>query len=435
VGFHAYVGTQANVTAVQVTEWDEPQAVIGSYLHRYAYPQWYEDHQKRKRRLEHASTISSSDQAQCVQLRGEYLYVAEGKGGMRVYDVASVGNKGFSQKLISAPFSPLGHDTHIPSKNATCVVLPTTQPVHPARNQGDLMRVANLEQPFAPIYNYAVITDAEEGLILTDINTMADGEFRNNFLKRAVTWNPGGVLNGARHLALGGNYAYVATPNALVVVDLSDPLHPVVAANLPMNDLRSVALQFRYLFAVDGSGLQVIDVTQPTKPRIVNGARVPLADGHKLFVARTFAYVAAGSAGLAIIDVEKPEKPKLYQMFNDGVRDARDVIVATTNASLFAYVADGKEGLKVIQLTSPESQPRFYGFSPDPKPELIARYRTAAPALSLSRPLERDRAVDETGGQVAVFGRRGSRPFSISEMHRLYLNEKGEPWFVEDELK
>jgi hypothetical protein len=263
---------------------------------------------------------------------------------------------------------------------------------------------------------------------------MADGEFRNNFLKRALTWNPGGVLNGARHIALGGYYAYIATPNALVIVDLSDPLHPVVAANLPMNDLRSVALQFRYLFAVDGSGLQVIDVTQPRKPRIVNGARVPLADGHKLFVARTFAYVAAGKAGLAIIDVEKPEKPKLYQTFNEGLVDARDVIVATTNASLYAYVADGKGGLKVIQLTSPESQPRFYGFSPDPKPELIARYRTDAPALSLSRPLERDRAVDETGGQVAVFGRRGSRPFNVSEMHGLYLNEKGEPWFVEDDV-
>ena len=436
LGFHAFVGTQDNVTAVQVTEWEEPQAVIGSYLHRYAYPKWFEDHQKRKRRLENAAE-KSAGVAQCLQLRGEYLYVAEGKEGMRVYDVASIGNKGISQKIISAPFSPFGHDTYISSKNATCVVLPTTQPVHPPRNEGELMRVTNAEQPFAPIYNYAVITDAEEGLILTDINTMADGEFRNNFLKRAVTWNPGGLLKGARHIAVGGNYAYIATPTALVVVDLSDPLHPVSLGTLPMSDLRSVALQFRYLFAVDASGLQVIDVTQPRKPKLLPQARVPLDDGHKLFVARTFAYVAAGKQGLAIIDVEKPEKPKLYSMYNAGgaIADARDVVVATTNASLFAYVADGKGGLKVIQLTSPESQPRLYGFSPDPKPELIARYPTSAPALSLSRPLERDRAVDETGGQVAVFGRRGARPFTVSEMHQLYLDEKGEPWFVEDELK
>ena len=434
LGFHAFVGGQGSVSAVQVTEWEEPQAVIGSYLHRYAYPKWYEDHEKRGKRLTTASD-KSGGVTQCLQLRGEYLYVAEGSKGMRVYDVASIGNKGVSQKIISAPFSPFGQDTNIPSKNATCVVLPTTQPVHPDRNNGELMRVNNLEQPFAPIYNYALITDAEEGLILTDINTMADGEFRNNFLKRAVTWNPGGVLNGARHLAVGGNYAYIATPKQLVVVDLSEPLKPVVAATLPMNDLRSVALQFRYLFAVDAGGLNVIDVTHPAKPKLVAGARVPLEDGHKLFLARTFAYVAAGKAGLAIIDIERAEKPKLYATFNaDGkIADARDVVVATTNASLFAYVADGKAGLKVIQLTSPESQPRFYGFSPDPKPELIAWYATRDPALSLSRPLERDRAVDETGGQVAVFGRRGSRPFNLVEMHSLYLDDKGDPWFVDDD--
>jgi len=378
--------------------------------------------------------VKSSGVAQCLQLRGEYLYVAEGDRGMRVYDVASIANKGVSQKIISAPFSPMGQDTAIASKNATCVVLPTTQPVHPPRNEGELMRVKNAEQPFASIYNYAVITDAEEGLILTDVNTLADGEFRNNFLERAVTWNPGGVLKGARHIALGGNYAYVATPTQLVIVDLKDPLHPELAATLPMTDLRSVALQFRYLFAVDAAGLVVIDVTHPTQPKLVPKARVPLAQGHKLFVARTFAYVAAGAQGLAIVDVERPEQPKLYAAFNGNgsIKDARDVVVATTNASLFAYVADGAGGLKVIQLTSPESQPRLYGFSPDPQPELIATYPTSDPALSLSRPLERDRAVDETGGQVAVFGRRGARPFTVPEMQGLYLDSKGEPWFVED---
>src|SRR5206468_7372661 len=38
VGYNAWVGEERRVTAVQVTEWEEPQAVIGSYLHKYAYP-------------------------------------------------------------------------------------------------------------------------------------------------------------------------------------------------------------------------------------------------------------------------------------------------------------------------------------------------------------------------------------------------------------
>ena len=109
------------------------------------------------------------------------------------------------------------------------------------------------------------------------------------------------------------------------------------------------------------------------------------------------------------------------------------VIVGTTNASLFAYLADGEAGIRVVQLTSPDSQPNFYGFSPEPRPELIATYKTSSAALSLSKGLDRDRGVDETGGQIAVFGRKGSRPLTLDEMHKLYLDAEGNPWYVEDE--
>ena len=161
---------------------------------------------------------------------------------------------------------------------------------------------------------------------------------------------------------------------------------------------------------------------------------IPLLDASRLYVARTYAYVAAGSEGLVIVDVEKAEHPRVVAKYTAGGRliDARDVIVGTTNASLFAYVADGANGLKVIQLTSPESQPRFYGFSPEPRPELIAWSETDGEARALSRPLERDRAVDETGHQISVFGRVGSRPFNRTEMERLYLEKNGEVWTVED---
>jgi hypothetical protein len=120
----------------------------------------------------------------------------------------------------------------------------------------------------------------------------------------------------------------------------------------------------------------------------------------------------------------------------DGnLNDARDVIVGSTNASLFAYVADGANGLKVLQLTSPEIQPKFYGFSPEPRPTLIAWRPTPTPALALSKGLDRDRAVDETGGQIAVFGRIGSRPFTWDEMKRFYQRPDGSVWTVTDDVR
>ncbi len=433
VGYNAWVGSDGAIDAIRVTEWEEPQAVIGSYLHKYAYPDWYKQHQDRELKLPDAKSHASGT-AGCLQLRGEYLYVAEGSKGMRAYDVASVANKGFSEGIITAPFSSLGHDTHIASQNATCVVLPTTQPVAPDRNQGDLMRKSNQEQPMHPIYNYAFITDSVEGLIATNIDTLANGEPRDNFLTRALTWNEGGVLKGARHLAIAGTWFYIAADAGLVILDMSDPLKPRHVKTLALNDVRASQQQFRYLFVTTKEGLQVVDVTHPEQAFVLENATLPLRDAHKLHLARTYAYVADGADGLAIIDITQAEHPKLYEMFNANgkLNDARDVIVGSTNASLFAYVADGKNGLKVIQLLSPESQPKFYGFSPDPKPQLIAWYPTTKPALSLSRGLERDRGVDETGNQIAIFGRIGSRPFTLQEMQHLYLRPDGTPWYVSD---
>jgi hypothetical protein len=433
VGLNTYVGGDGAVSAIKVTEWEEPQAVIGSYLHKYAYPDWYAQHQRNGQRLRRAAQHGAGT-ARCIQLRGEYLYVAEGPRGMRVYDVASIDNKGVSQRLITAPASPLGQDTHIASVNATCVALPTNQPVDPPRSRTREMQEHNLEQPMHPLYDYAYITDAKEGLILTNVDTLSDREPRNNFLKRALTWNPGGILNGARHITIGGSVLYVTTPTALVVISVEKPLEPKLLATVALSDPRASALQFRYLFVTDAQGLETIDVTHPEKAQRVANNVIPMADAQRVYVARTYAYVAAGAEGLVIVDASVPTALRLYMRFdaNGRMRDARDVIVASTNASLFGYVADGRAGLKVLQLTSPESQPNFYGFSPEPCPQLIAYYPTARPALSLSKGLDRDRAVDETGHQIAVFGRRGSRPLALEQMQRMYLDEAGKPWVVRD---
>jgi hypothetical protein len=176
---------------------------------------------------------------------------------------------------------------------------------------------------------------------------------------------------------------------------------------------------------VDREGLKVLDVTNLDQPKIVPGATVPLEDARGLYVARTYAYVAAGKQGLAIVNVEQPEHPKVDQMFtaNGELNDANDVKLGMVSSSLFAYVADGKNGLRVVQLFSPTDNPGFAGFSPKPTPKLIARYRTRGPALAISKGIDRDRAVDESGNQLAVFGRRGARPFNHEEMQRMFLRD------------
>jgi hypothetical protein len=433
MGKYAYVGVgKDGFEAVQVTEQDEPQAVIGSYLHKLAYPDYYKKHLFKGRKLETAYHHGGTN-IQSLQLRGEYLYTANGEDGFRVYDVANVDNKGFSERVISAPVSPLGQDTQVQTKYATAVALPTNMPIDTKREP----RPENQEQwPIHPLYSYAYITDKYEGLILVDVMTLVDGNPRNNFLKRALTFNPRGVLNGATNLTIAGNYVYIACDAGLVMVSVADPLKPRVVGGIGAPKIkkpRAVAVQFRYAFVCDAEGVKVVDITFPEKPKLVNNSFVPLKEANNIYVARTYAYVAAGAQGLVIIDAENPEALKIEQIYTakSQINDARDVKVAATNASVFAYLADGKNGLRVIQLTSPEN-PNYLGFSPRPTPRLIATHKTHGEALAISKGLDRDRAVDESGNQVSVFGRLGSRPLTLSEQQKLYLRD-GKIWTVSDD--
>ena len=154
-----------------------------------------------------------------------------------------------------------------------------------------------------------------------------------------------------------------------------------------------------------------------------------------IYLARTYAYVAAGKQGLVILDIERPAEPQIDQVFNANgcIDDLNDVKLGITYVSEFAYLADGKNGLRVVQLTSPET-PGNQGFSPRPTPTLIAGFPlpSGGHALTISKGLDRDRAVDESGNQIAVFGRVGAGPLTLEEQRRMYLHN-GVPWKVSDD--
>lgn len=484
IGRFAWVAeADHGLEAIAVTERDEPQAVIGSTLHQLAYPDNFQRHAKeRNGRLveahSHHGTVLD------VQVRGEYAYAACGPEGFIAYDIANIGNKGFSERIVTAPVSPLGQRLYVKTKYATSVCSPSTLAIDPTRarleidqklsdgsvrktrpNEEDLVTEIGdpsqrkADRPIHPLYAYLYVTDREEGLVVIGnradspngpgVSTLLDGNPENNFLERAATFNPSGLLRGARHMALHGAIAYVCCDAGIVLVDLDDPTHPKLVAggdNKPIVlggpeivQPRKLAFQFRYGFVCDAEGLKVLDVTNPRAPRVVKDAgsrpvSIPLADARDIYVCRTYGYIAAGKDGLVIVDLERPELPKRMSYPRDialdyngaaGIDDATAVRVGMTNTSLFAYVADGRNGLKVLQLTSPEYSATFGGFSPKPEPRLVAWYKTAGPAVALSKGLDRDRAVDEAGNQLAVFGRKGARPFTLAEMQKLYLRGEG----------
>jgi hypothetical protein len=443
MGRYIYVATgDKGFEAIAVAEHDEPEAIYGSDLQRIAYPDDFKKFVAQDRQL--SSVAEHTGNVLDIQARGEYAYAVTGKGGLRIYDIANIDNKGFSQKVSTAPVSPLGQRFYLPTKDAVAVASPTTLGVDPLRTR----LAENEEQPIHLLYGFLYVADREEGLVVVGnpdlkskspgVGTLLDGNPSNNFLTRALAFNPNGALTGARRVTIAGTFAYVLTDKALVVVDMDNPLAPKITATIGaplVNDPRALAIQFRYAFVVDRDGLKVLDVTDLAHPQPVPGALVHFEDARNIYVARTYAYVSAGKQGLAIVDVERPTTPKLDQFFTGGgqLNDVNDVKIGMVAGSAFAFVADGKNGLRVLQIISPWDDPaHFSGFSPRPTPKLIATGRTRGPALAISKGVDRDRAVDESGNQLAVFGRRGARPLNQAEMQRLYVRN-GQLYTVTDE--
>src|SRR5258706_13797594 len=172
--------------------------------------------------------------------------------------------------------------------------------------------------------------------------------------------------------------------------------------------------------------MKVLDVTDLAHPNRVAMGKIALPDARNIYVARTYAYIAAGANGLGIIDVENPEAPRIDQVFNanNAMHEVNDVKIGMVAGSAFAFVADGHNGLRILQIVSPWDDPaHFSGFSPRPTPKLIATAKTKGPALAISKGIDRDRAADESGNQISVFGRRGARPLNMAESQALYLRD------------
>src|SRR4029077_12450865 len=162
MGRYVFVATgKRGFEAVAVAEHDEPPAVLGSDFQKISYPEDYTAHLRNQGELKEAYRHPGSEVLD-VQTRGEYLYAAMGKAGLRIFDVANIDNKDISERMLTAPVSPLGQRFYLPTRYATAVATPTTLGVDPLRSH----RKENEEQAIHLMYGFLYVADKYEGLVI-----------------------------------------------------------------------------------------------------------------------------------------------------------------------------------------------------------------------------------------------------------------------------
>lgn len=152
------------------------------------------------------------------------------------------------------------------------------------------------------------------------------------------------TIQGADHVILSGEYAYISSWSGMSVVNVANPNSPVETHYiLSGQSVGGLQIQGDYLYAAMTNSLRIYNVSNPAQLTFIGeyaGTQIWDVD-----VAGDYAFVATFSSnpGLHIVDVSTPSSPSLIRSLNT-CSGARRVNVGQD----FAYVADG--GCRIINM-------------------------------------------------------------------------------------
>lgn len=234
-----------------------------------------------------------------IFIAGEYAYVANDDGGLRIVD-------------ISVPPDPV--------------------------EIGSL--TGSMARGVAVADNHAYVADGFGSLLVIDVSTPTAPAY-------VTAWGIPGDTD-AMDVAVAESYAYIAGwSSGLLIVDVSTPGNPTLVGSCSTSaEATEVMVVGDYAYVgTSTAGLRIVDISTPSNP-----LEVGFWDGgvRGIDVSGSYAYVAADS--LYVLDISTPSSPVEVGSF--GSLEARSR--AVTVVGDYAYLADQKDGLRIVDISIPD---------------------------------------------------------------------------------
>ncbi len=193
--------------------------------------------------------------------------------------------------------------------------------------------------------NILYVADWFSGLHLYDISNPRQLRYLSNY------HTPG----SSKGVALLGNYALVGDDDrGLQIINIEDPYHPRWTAELPPKAMARLGLAYTMklvgatLYLADHrGGFHIIDLSDIKHPQRLGGYDTP-GKAWDIDVVDDVAFVADDRAGLLIFDVSDSSSPKPFAQFNPG---GQAEAVALQDGR--AYVAFFDKGLYTLDVRNP----------------------------------------------------------------------------------
>jgi len=247
-----------------------------------------------------------------LDIKGDYVYVANDQGGLQVVDVA----KPESIFVVGSYFSQVNVQGIAVRDSFAYLALAAGPP-----NYGGLV-IVNIQNPSDPVF---VSQD-------------------NSFYAYNISAPAGDT-----------QYVYIAARYWFIVEDVSWPQYPSYARHIATpGNVRDLEIVDSLAFlAAEQIGLLIYNLNHPDSTVLVGEIDTP-SNTRSVFILNGYAYIADGDDGLVIVDARDSENPVQAGQY-DTPGYAQGVYVQDG----LAYVADGSEGLQIIDVSDPANPARY----------------------------------------------------------------------------
>jgi hypothetical protein len=340
------------------------------------------------------------DQIQSLYLSDNYLFLANGPGGVVIFDArqpwhpVKVGHFDMELPYSASKLVKIGNFIYLTiypdnfSVRTHCLIIDMSNPSRPyqfgkidssiarmvvdgdylyASNWFNGLEIYDVRQPQAPVltgqhmvtnsistnlrlYNGHVLLICDGTLQIIDIVDPHDPELRQVYAN-ADRW--------IHELAVKGHHAFLLCsgnsaekPGSMITIDLANPDLPAYTGECPIPgtvDYSSfLKLDLNIACTASDAGLTLLGITDPSNPVIIQ--RYTVGKSMDIVTDGYFLYVAAYDEGLQIIDASDSSDPVLTGLCNTPGK-----ALAVEIYDNYCYVADGSSGLRIIDVSRPSA--------------------------------------------------------------------------------
>lgn len=175
-----------------------------------------------------------------------------------------------------------------------------------------------------------------------------------------------------------GNLYIAAGSSGIVILDVSNPVNPRFVSSIAAGRPVAIAINSggKILYACDGSEvIQIINIEKPTQPKKVRDVAFAYARFWDLAVVGKHLITAAGPKGIVVYSLEHPGVPIRVKHFKD-LTATRTLSSNPGQETLFA-VADDYEGLVFLNFPT-WTTPAIKGTLATPAQPTMARYMASS---------------------------------------------------------